>query len=255
MSLFIGCDKVAQAELEPGRPVIKVGSDNYPPFIYQDEDGEPTGIDVELAKEAFGRMGYSVEFVQINWENKTDLVESGAIDCIMGSFSMEGRLDDYKWAGPYMVSNQVIVVNQNSKIYKLEDLEGKNVAVQSTTKPEGFFLKAKEGNVPKLANLISLEHRELIFTFLGKGYADALAAHETSALQYIKDYDADLRLLVEPIMTVGIGVAFAKDDDRALAQELEETLEEMKKDGTSEKIIGKYLDNPQKYLEVDKLEY
>ena len=31
-------------------------------------------------------------------------------------------------------------------------------------------------------------------------------------------------------------------------------LNEMNKDGTSVKIIGKYLDNPEKYLEVDNLE-
>ncbi len=83
LACLIGCSKVTQAELVPIRPVIKVGSDNYPPFIYQDEDGNSTGIDVDIAKEAFGRMGYDVEFVLINWEQKTELVESGAIDCIM----------------------------------------------------------------------------------------------------------------------------------------------------------------------------
>ena len=31
--------------------------------------------------------------------------------------------------------------------------------------------------------------------------------------------------------------------------------EEMRKDGTSLKIIGKYLDDPEKYLEVDDLGY
>ena len=33
-----------------------------------------------------------------------------------------------------------------------------------------------------------------------------------------------------------------------------QTLDEMREDGTSEKIIGKYLDDPEKYLEVDQLE-
>ncbi|RHO83567.1 response regulator [Clostridiaceae bacterium AF42-6] len=41
------------------------------------EDGVPTGIDVELATEAFRRMGYQVDIVQINWEKKKELVESG----------------------------------------------------------------------------------------------------------------------------------------------------------------------------------
>lgn len=41
----------------------------------------------------------------------------------MGCFSMEGRLDDYRWAGPYIASRQVVAVNESSDIYKLSDLE------------------------------------------------------------------------------------------------------------------------------------
>lgn len=63
-----------------------------------------------------------------------------------------------------------------------------------------------------------------------------------------------MRVLDEPLMEVGLGVAFAKDDKRGLCKMLNEKLEEMRKDGTSLKIISKYLDDPEKYLEVDKLE-
>ena len=112
-----------------------------------------------------------------------------------------------------------------------------------------------DDRIPQIGNLISLEKRELIYTFLAKGYADAIAAHETSILQYMSDYDTSYRILDEPLMTVGIGVAFAKNDDRGICEQLDDTLEEMRKDGTSEKIIGKYLDDPSKYLEVEQLEY
>ncbi|MFQ7491471.1 MAG: substrate-binding periplasmic protein, partial [Lachnospiraceae bacterium] len=106
-----GCKNTDNMKEEPEKPVIILGSDNYPPYNYLNEDGIPTGIDVELATEAFDRMGYQVEVVQINWEEKKELVESGEIDCIMGCFSMEGRLDDYQWAGPYIASRQVVAVN------------------------------------------------------------------------------------------------------------------------------------------------
>ena len=76
----------------------------------------PQGIDVELATEAFRRMGYQVEPVQINWEKKKELLESGEIDCIMGCFSMEGRLDEYRWAGPYIASRQVVAVNESRRL-------------------------------------------------------------------------------------------------------------------------------------------
>ena len=163
-----GCKNTDENKKETGKPVITLGSDNYPPYNYLNEDGVPTGIDVELATEAFRRMGYQVNVVQINWEKKKELVESGEIDCIMGCFSMEGRLDDYRWAGPYIASRQVVAVNESSDIYKLSDLEGKNLAVQSTTKPEGIFLNRTDERIPKLGNLISLGHRELIYTFMGK---------------------------------------------------------------------------------------
>ena len=250
-----GCKNTDNTKEETEKPVITLGSDNYPPYNYLNEDGVPTGIDVELATEAFKRMGYQVEVVQINWEKKKELVESGEIDCIMGCFSMEGRLDDYRWAGPYIASRQVVAVNENSEIYKLSDLEGKNLAVQSTTKPEDIFLNRTDERIPKLGNLISLGHRELIYTFLGKGYVDAAAAHEESIVQYMKDYDTSFRILKEPLMLTGIGVAFAKDDDRGICEQMEQTLEEMRQDGTSLKIVEKYLDDPQKYLEVDDLGY
>ena len=64
---------------DSGLPQIIVGSDTYPPYIYLNNDGVPAGIDVEIATEAFRRMGYAARFETIDWEQKTDLVESGAI--------------------------------------------------------------------------------------------------------------------------------------------------------------------------------
>ena len=52
-------------------PVIVVGSDNYPPFVYMNNDSTPTGIDVDIATEAFARMGYAVRLEIIDWKQKT----------------------------------------------------------------------------------------------------------------------------------------------------------------------------------------
>ena len=52
---------------------IVVGCDDYTPFGYMDVNGNQTGIDVELATEAFHRMGYEPDFTFINWEEKKDL--------------------------------------------------------------------------------------------------------------------------------------------------------------------------------------
>lgn len=240
----------SQSEPASDLPAITVGIDNYPPFSYTSQNGTPTGIDIDLATEAFHRMGYQPEFVTIDWEEKQTLVESGAIDCIWSSFSIDGREDDYRWAGPYMVSRQVVVVRSDSDIHALADLAGRTVAVQSTTKPETLFLAHDNDAIPPLKNLICLQDRELIYTFLGKGYVDAVAAHEIAVLQYLKDYGLSFRILDEPLQTVGLGVAFAKNDTRGIAEELGQTLAKMRKDGTAREILGRYVTDPDRFLEV-----
>ena len=230
-------------------PVIVVGSDSYPPFNYTGSDGQPTGVDVELAKEAFRRMGYQAKFVLINWEEKKNLVENGTVDCIWGSFSMNGREDEYVWAGPYLRSRQVVAVRTKSDIYTLQDLAGKTLVVQSTTKPEEMFLHAKDYGLPELWALYSLQDRDLIYTTLIKGYADALAAHESAIRQFMKDYSVEYRILDEPLMLADLGVAFAKDRTDDIPQQLTEVFAEMAADGTTRRIISRYLDDPDHYLE------
>lgn len=164
---------------------------------------------------------------------------------------MDGREDEYRWAGPYMVSRQVVAVSPDSDITTLAELEDRVLAVQVTTKPEGMFLSPDEFGLPHLRQLLSLQNRELMYPFLSRGYADAIAAHETSIRQYMADYGVEVRILDEPLLAVGLGVAFDRDDQRGLEQALNETLAEMRADGTAEAIIGRYLPDAAAYLEVD----
>ena len=237
-----------------GLPQILIGSDTYPPYIYLNNDGTPTGIDVEIATEAFRRMGYAARFEVIDWEQKTALVESGAIDCIWGCFSMQGRETLYQWAGPYMVSRQVVAVNADSSIQSLSDLAGKTVMVQSTSKPEGIFLSGSDPRIPQTVEVFSIEDRSVQYAMLACGYVDAIAAHETAILQYMKDNNAVFRILEEPLLVTGLGVAFAKNDSRGLDHQLNDTFAQMREDGTLERIVGKYLDHASQYLEVDTID-
>lgn len=232
-------------------PQILIGSDTYPPYIYLNNDGTPAGIDVEIATEAFRRMGYAARFEVIDWEQKTALVESGAIDCIWGCFSMQGRETLYRWAGPYMVSRQVVAVNADSSIQSLSDLAGKTVMVQSTSKPEGIFLSGSDPRIPQTVEVFSIEDRSVQYAMLACGYVDAIAAHETAILQYMKDSNAAFRILEEPLLVTGLGVAFAKNDSRGLDHQLNDTFAQMREDGTLERIVGKYLEHASQYLEVD----
>lgn len=246
--IMSGCTKQVKKEKNKSFPTIVVGCDNYSPFSYADANGDMTGIDVELARIAFKKMGYTPKFKFINWEDKKDILEKGKIDCIWSSFTMTGREDEYKWAGPYMKSSQVVAVNKNSDIQTLQDLEGKVLALQNTTKPEDI-IRSHDGTVPQLRKVISVQKRDLIFILLSKGYVDALAAHDTSVDQFMEDTGLKFRILKEPLQSVELGVAFDKNDKRELDIKLTKTLDKMKQDGDTKRIISKYLKNVENYLE------
>lgn len=250
MGILTGCGAsvVPRAGADENLPTITVGCDTYSPFSYVDVDGNLTGIDIELANEAFSRMGYQPEFTLINWEEKKDLLHRGEIDCIWSSFTMDGREEEYQWAGPYMQSHQVVAVNVDSDIQTLQDLEDKVIAVQSTTKPEDI-IRSHDGTLPPLRKVISVQKRDLIFILLSKGYVDALAAHDTSIQQFMEETGLEFRILDQPLLTVGLGVAFDKDDTRGLNTRLTQVLNEMRADGTILEVLSKYLPDADRYLE------
>ena len=125
--LLTGCGAAPETAEQDDRPALVVGVDPFPPYAYIGAAGAPVGIDIELATEAFGRMGYRAEFRFIDWSAKAELLENGEIDCLWCCFSMDGRAEEYRWAGPYMTSRQVVAVNADSGIETLADLAGKTL--------------------------------------------------------------------------------------------------------------------------------
>lgn len=252
VGLLTGCGAAPETtEQDDDRPVLVVGVDTYPPYAYIGSAGTTTGIDVELAEEAFDRMGYRVEFRFIDWTEKAELLANGDIDCVWCCFSMNGREDEYRWAGPYMTSRQVVAVMPDSDITTLTELADRTLAVQASTKPEELFLHPDEYGLPQLRQLFSLHNRDLIYPFLSKGYVDAIGSHETSILQYMADYGVELRILDQPLLTVGLGAAFDLHDERGLDGTLNAVLTDMHRDGTVEAVISGYLPDAASYLEVD----
>lgn len=220
-------------------PEIIIGSDEYEPYNFSDKNGNPAGIDVEIASEAFLRMGYKAQFKNIVWDEKDEMHTTGKVDCLWGCFSMNGREDKYRWVGPYMNSRQAVAVRADSNIYALSDLSGKRVAVQSSSKPEEI-LSQNSADIPQVSGLYCFVRTEYIFAALRKNYVDAVAGHEYMLRVFINESDGKYRLLDESLLLSKLGIAFAKDNDSALPEKLRATLYDMKNDGTLAKIAVKY---------------
>lgn len=232
---------------------LNVGSDLYPPFVYSDAYGNIVGLDVEILTEALARIGYKPKYQLIDWEKKKELLASGELDCVMGSFSMTGRENEYRWAGPYLASRQVVAVDPESDIYTLADLKDKVVAVQSTTKPEDILLNHTNENVPQIKELYSFSDRSYLNPALVEGLVDAIAAHESSLLTYEKDYGVTYRILDEPLLEVGLGTAFDINDTRGIDVKLTHAYQKMLADGTMKRLVSKYFDDPSPFLNMEGL--
>lgn len=237
-ALLCGC---GQREIETEElPVLVIGSDNYEPYFYLDEDGAYAGIDVEIAKAACERLGWTPDFQKINWQEKDALLERGDVDCLWGSFSMNGREDCYRWAGPYMYSRQVVIVQASSDIYGLGDLNGKRIAVQTSSKPEELFLKHQVPGVEQVDSVYCFADTVDVFAALDKGYVDACAGHETAYRSFMSGRAGQYRVLDQELLRVGLGVAFYKEDDTGRAEALSDVLRELKEDGTAAGILERY---------------
>ena len=78
----------ARAEEGENLPKIIIGSDEYQPYSYYNVDGSPQGVDVEMAREAFRRMGYEPVFRHVAWEDKDEALADGTVDCLWSGFMM-----------------------------------------------------------------------------------------------------------------------------------------------------------------------
>lgn len=240
MAGLCACSAQPHSAAETGPQTIVVGIDVFDPYSYLDRNGQFAGIDVELATEAFSRLGYTPEFRTISWPDKDNLLSDGTIDCIWSCFSMNGRETKYQWAGPYMYSRQVVAVRADSDIQSLSDLADKRIGVQATTKAESLFLGEISSLLPEVKQVNSFETTEDMFAALRKGYVDAVAGHEALVAKLTNPDESSYRVLAESPYSSELGVAFAKDTHEDLAVQLTQTLEDMKQDGAIGRVAEKF---------------
>ena len=223
------------------KPILKIGIDIYEPYTYYDDNGQITGADYEIAVEACNRLGYTPEFIGISWEKKNDLLASGDIDCIWSCYSMTGRTDKYQWAGPYMNSYQAAVVRSDSGITSLDQLAGKRVAVEATTKSEEAWVSHGGDVVPQASSVLTYSSMNETVSALRLGCADATSGHVGPMSALVEASDGMLSLLPEGFYATQIGVAFDKNySNTQLVEALDGVLDDLLADGSVARIVASY---------------
>ncbi len=228
-----------------------VGFDkSYPPYGYVGNDGEYTGVDLDLAQEVCNRNGWEFKAEPIDWDAKDALINQGDITCIWNGFTYEGREDGYAFSGQYMINAQVVVVKADSDIKTLADLADKTVITQV----DSAALDVLDGDMKdvqdsfKGGKVQTIADYNNAFMQLESGTVDAVACDLSIAAYQMAAKPDVYRQLDEQLSSEHYAVGFKKDDaGQALADQVTKTLKEMDADGTVEKICDKYADQGVSY--------
>ncbi len=213
-----------------------VGFDaEFPPYGYQDDNGEYVGFDLDLAAEVCERNGWELVKQPINWDSKDMELDAETIDCIWNGFTMTGREEQYTWTCAYIDNSQVFVVKADSGIASQDDLAGKNVGVQADSSALAALEDTEEGGAADLAatfaSLTQYGDYNTGFMELESGVIDALAMDIGVAQYQIDARGDDFVMLEEKLATEQYAVGF-KLGNTELRDKLEKTLLEMAEDGT-----------------------
>ena len=217
-----------------------VGFDaEFPPYGYQDDNGEYVGFDLDLAAEVCERNGWELVKQPINWDSKDMELDAETIDCIWNGFTMTGREDQYTWTCAYIDNSQVFVVKSGSGIASQADLEGKNVGVQADSSALAALEDSAADLAATFASLTQYGDYNTGFMELESGVIDALAMDIGVAQYQIDARGNDFVMLEEKLATEQYAVGF-KLGNTELRDKLEKTLLEMAEDGTVLKIAKEW---------------
>jgi len=216
--------------------------DTFAPMGFRDDSGEIVGFDVDLAKEAFGKMGLELKLQPIDWSMKETELNSGNIDLIWNGYTItEERQEKVVFTNPYLSNRQVIITLKESGINSKEDLKDKKVAAQmgssSVDAINNFpdIVSSFDGGEP-----IVFDTNNEAFMDLEAGRVDAVVADEILARYYISKRGKEkFNVADEDFGKEEYGIGLRKEDKEFL-KELNSTLDELKKSNKGQEISRKW---------------
>ncbi len=220
---------------------IKVGmSGGYLPYTYIDDDGELTGFDVDIWLEIGNRIGRDIEFVTSDFSGLFGMLDAGQITTIANQITVtESRLEKYIFSDPYVYYGAQLVVKEGvTDITDLESLKGKKVGVDLGTNYEEII---RNFDTEGAIEIITYSSGSSTLQDVSIGRIDAYINDKLALLTSIKESGLPVVLAGEPVETLFNAFPFAiNDDNKALIEEVNTALDDMRNDGTLETISLKY---------------
>lgn len=193
---------------------LVVGITDFEPMDYKDTSGEWIGFDADMAK-AFGEsLGVSVEFVEIEWDNKIMELDGKTIDCVWNGMTLTSEVTSaMECSKAYCNNAQVVVVPADvaDQYQDEESLSGLTFAVEAGSAGE-------EQAESRSLNFTPVKDQASALMEVASGTSDAAIIDSLMAAAMVGEGTGYVNLTY----TVGLnseeyGVGFRKGSDLAAA--------------------------------------
>uniref|UniRef100_UPI004048D2EA TRIC cation channel family protein n=1 Tax=Orrella sp. TaxID=1921583 RepID=UPI004048D2EA len=238
------------------RTELRAGWYRWDPYQFQmtkNEITRLTGLDVELLRAIFAKMGYSLVFDEVNWKQHQDDVSNGVRDIAAGAFFSEERSQYAYYSDAYRTEKDVIYVRTadaplydfKTKTQWINLLQTQNIRLGVI---DGFFygtdMMSFIEDPANAARIVRVSTDDENFANLLDNKVDAIAIDELvgETLVWRNDWAKAARQIGTPIFSGGIHVIFSKATTTPeLVASFNQSLKQLRESGEYKYIVKEYL--------------
>lgn len=234
-----------------GETLNIVGDDDFPPYSFKNQNQEITGIDVDLLNEMASRMNITVNIDLVPWKRLLLMTKNGDVSGSFSLFKTPERESYSLFTHPLHYSTYKLFTNKINpvKYDSLKDLYGKRIG-----KSAGFVISSEfdEASARGDISVVEIYNFDATIKRLLKGGIDAFAGNELVIKYKLQNTSNDVinvsNIIALPqALTTSRGGFFVLSKAYPLGDKLTwqaritETLAEMERDGTYDRVIQKYI--------------
>ena len=216
---------------------------NFPPYeFYDDETGEPTGIDIEVAKAICEKIGYGLEVVDIDFGAIIPALAAGSYDFSAAGMTVtEERKQSVKFTDTYAIGVQVVIVPEDTEaedIYALIEAKGGKLAIGVQESTTGDIYISDEFETDGTAEVQRFKNGADAVLALTSGQVDCVVIDNEPAKAFVQK-NAGLKLLDTAYTEEEYAMAFPKDSE--VYEAFNAALNELMADGTLQSIVDEFI--------------
>lgn len=224
---------------------ISIVSDTaYAPFEFKDSDQVYKGIDVDIINEVANREGWNIDMTFPGFDAAVNAVQAGQADALMaGTTVTEARKKVFTFSDTYYDTAVVVYTRSDAKVSNYKQLSGKTVGVKNGTAAQAFL---KENQKKYGYKIKTFDTSDLMNNSLDAGSIYA-AMDDQPVVQYAISQGKNYAINIDGEKVGSFAFAVKKGSKyEYLIDEFNQAFAEMKKDGTYDAIMAKWLGDSDK---------